>query len=292
MTKLRPHYFRIQDLNVSAVVAGQGPLILFFHGFGESWQWWRPSLEALWDRFSVCAVDLPGWGNSSPLRSNTLPDPHFYKEYVTRILEYLSLGPAVVVGRSLGGYVAVQAAIQNTPGIRGVALVASAGFGPVHNKLLRLLSLPIIGEILLLSGHAGLRIFLRSLVGDSRSISSEMIRLATLSPVRRERFLDQLRTGVHIGRTSDALILQKSLVLTIPTLLVWGRHDSVFPFYHAYRAQKVLSVGDPVILEHSGHLPQLEEQGPFNDELRRFAMRVHGESSDHVEPTLVRQGGL
>ncbi len=277
MLNLRPQVLRLDELNVNAAIAGRGPLVLFLHGFGASWQWWQPNIAALCDHFSVCAVDLPGWGNSSPLTSNTLPRAEFYREYVARILEHLSLGPALVVGHSLGGYVAAQAAIQDTPGIRALALVAPAGFGPVHNKLLRLLSMPFVGEFLLLSGHPGRRAFLRSLVYSRHSVSGDMMHLGALAPAERDQFLDQLRTGIHLGHTSEALLFQKRSPLTMPTLLVWGRHDSVFPLYQAYRAETMLGIRSPVVLDRSGHLPQLEEPDRFNFILRSFARWAHTE---------------
>ena len=87
---------------------------------------------------------------------------------VARAIEVLGLGPTVVVGHSLGGYVSLQAAIQGAPDIRGLVLVAPAGFGDIQNSFLRMLAVPGAGDLAIKSGRLGLPILLRSLVHDPR----------------------------------------------------------------------------------------------------------------------------
>ncbi len=275
MTDLRTRTLPVGPWGINMVVAGQGPPILFLHGLGGSWQWWLPALTTLADEFTVCAIDLPGAGSSS--RVTELPAPSAYRELVAQIIGWLDCGPAIVVGHSLGGYVAVQAAIERAPGVRAFALVAPAGFGPVRNIYLRLLSFPGVGEGLMRLRGIGPGIFLRSLVYHRQAVSAEMLRWAnssTAQPGHREQFLQQLRFAVHLGRTSDRFIINQPPRLAVPVRLLWGEHDSVFPLESAYHAQAVLDPRLPVLFAQSGHLPQLEESDRFHAELRSFAREV------------------
>jgi pimeloyl-ACP methyl ester carboxylesterase len=272
MTDLRARTLSVGPWDINTVVAGHGPPILFLHGLGGSWQWWQPTLTTLADEFTVCAIDLPGAGSSSLLTEP--PEPSTYRELVDRIIGRLGRGPAIVVGHSVGGYVAVQAALQRAPGMRALALVAPAGFGPVRNIFLRLLSFPGVGECLMRLRGIGPGIFLRSLVYHRRAVSAEMLRWANASmarPGNREQFLQQLRFAVRLGRTSDRYIINHAPRLAMPVRLLWGEHDSVFPLESAYRAQRVLDPRLPVLFAQSGHLPQLEEPDRFHAELRSFA---------------------
>jgi len=275
MLKYKNFQLQILDWKINTVVAGNGPLLLFLHGIGNSWQWWQPTLSALADDFSVCAIDLPGSGSSSPLTSR--PYPELYKALVARLIELLDLGPAIVIGHSLGGYVTAQAAIQKAPGIKAIALVAPAGFGPVHNLIFKLLSIPIVGEFLVQFHQVGIPILLHSLVYDPHSVSEDMLRWAKKSSeslAERKQFLYQLRVGVQCGHTTKRFLIKHAPPLSIPISLLWGKHDSVFPIDIAYRTQQVLHAQPPVIFKSSGHFPFLEEPDQFNSALRSFALGV------------------
>jgi pimeloyl-ACP methyl ester carboxylesterase len=66
----------------------------------------------------------------------------------------------------------------------------------------------------------------------------------------------ELRDGV--------VVEQKLAELKMPVLLIWGRHDHIFPPSHADSALKRLANGRIEIFEESGHTPQIEEPDRFN----------------------------
>jgi proline iminopeptidase len=66
----------------------------------------------------------------------------------------------------------------------------------------------------------------------------------------------QLRGGIGV---QDRLT-----ELGMPTLVIWGRHDHIFPVRHAEAAKDKLPNGRVVIFDDSGHTPQMEEPERFN----------------------------
>ncbi len=271
-SKLKNKRFQVDEWSINAVIDGDGPPVLFIHGIGASCRWWQPTLEAMSQDFTVCAIDLPGSGDSSPLASR--PNPAAYKTLVMRAIEFMDCGPAIVVGHSLGGFVAVQAAMQQTPGIRGLFLIAPAGFGRVENGYLRHLSIPGVGDLAARSRRVGLEMFLRSLVHDNRQVAF-LLSCAVTSQRANKHFLYQLRLGLdRLGRTTDTVLFKNALGLPVPIRLIWGKHDSVFALSTARHAQHELGHPSMTIFEDSGHFPQLEEQGRFNALLRSFAIQV------------------
>lgn len=75
MLDFQSYNFQVLDWKINTIITGNGSLILFHHGIGLSWQWWQPTLTALSDGFSVCAIDLPVMGpdsSKSALRSFAL----------------------------------------------------------------------------------------------------------------------------------------------------------------------------------------------------------------------------
>ena len=95
-----------------------GPPIVFVHGTRLSRSMWRPQMDALRDTYRVIALDLPGHG--------VLADRPFTvaaaSDQVVRVIEEAAGGRAVVVGLSLGGYVAMDLAARRPELVRALVL--------------------------------------------------------------------------------------------------------------------------------------------------------------------------
>lgn len=267
--------FQVGPWNINAVVSGRGNPIVLLHGLGMSLKWWLPTVAEFSDEYLVCAIDLPGAGEST---GSIVPTKEACRDLVVGVLEALDAGPALVVGHSLGGFVASNAAILDAPGMAGMVLVAPGGFGQIKHPLLRMLSYPVLGDLMIYSGRLGSRLFLRSAVFNAAALTPEMWKLADVPLRERKAFLDQVRLGMRWGRTTDAYRVQAAAPPKVPAQLIWGRHDPVHPVTDAYTAERILGTGPPVIFERSGHLPQLEEPGRFYATVRASAARLWPES--------------
>jgi pimeloyl-ACP methyl ester carboxylesterase len=93
---------------------GGRPLVLL-HGLGLSWRSWRPVLPALEARHDVTALDLPGFGASAPLDRGVRPTPRALADAVAGELDRLGLDAPIVVGNSLGGWIALELARAGAP---------------------------------------------------------------------------------------------------------------------------------------------------------------------------------
>ena len=221
---------------------------------------------------AVYAIDLPGAGESSPLE--TPPTGEEQARLVSHVIESLGLASAAVVAHSLGGYVALQAVIRRVPGIRRLAVIAPGGAGAINHQLLRLMSAPLLGEAFQLRlSRVALRAFLKSFVYSPESITDEVLAWSVASPSRktnRMQFLYQLRLAADVESIDDVLKQYGSPANAVPIQIYWGKHDPLFPVDYAYRLREQLGAPPAVILEHSGHIPQIEEPEIFNEALRRF----------------------
>lgn len=103
--------------------SGSGDVpIIFLHYFGGSSRTWKPVVDLLKDRFRCIAIDLPGFGSSSPLPSPASVERVAGK--VNALLEKLRLKKYVLVGHSMGGKIAMQIATASPPTVRQLILVA------------------------------------------------------------------------------------------------------------------------------------------------------------------------
>jgi pimeloyl-ACP methyl ester carboxylesterase len=89
---------------------GHGRPLVLLHGLGLTWRSWKPVLGALEARHDAIALDLPGFGASAPLERGVRPTPRALADAVAAELDRLGLEAPIVVGNSLGGWLALELA--------------------------------------------------------------------------------------------------------------------------------------------------------------------------------------
>lgn len=99
---------------------GEGPAVLFSHGFLMGHEMWDHQVEALRDGYRVVAYDERGWGQS------TFTAPFDYWDMAddaVALLDHLEIDQAVFGGMSQGGFLAMRAALSSPQRVRGLILV-------------------------------------------------------------------------------------------------------------------------------------------------------------------------
>lgn len=114
-------------MRVHHEIRGHGSPIIFLHGIGASLATWKPVMDLLADRFTVAGFDLLGHG-----RSPVPDDPYLYSrdralDDIDDLLGKLAM-PAVLVGHSLGGYLALAHGATR-PGVARGLVVLNTGPG-------------------------------------------------------------------------------------------------------------------------------------------------------------------
>jgi pimeloyl-ACP methyl ester carboxylesterase len=106
-------------------VHGSGPAVAFVHGSGGHHAAWWQQVPALSDRYTVVTLDLRGFGRSDSgmdeFDSRTFPDD------VLAVLRAAAVGPAVLVGQSIGAAAGLKAALRAPELAAGVVLAHSLG---------------------------------------------------------------------------------------------------------------------------------------------------------------------
>lgn len=111
---------------------GEGPSIVFIHGYLENESMWKEFVKEFSDEFQVITMDLPGHG-----RSNSYSDTHsmeFMAEKINEILEELNVSNALVVGHSMGGYVTLALAELFPKRVKGFVLLNSSSLADSVEK--------------------------------------------------------------------------------------------------------------------------------------------------------------
>jgi pimeloyl-ACP methyl ester carboxylesterase len=108
-------------------VGGEGSPLVLVHGLGGTVENWRALAPALARSHRVLVPDLPGHGRSEALPAAAHLD--VVADCVFAMAEAEGIGSAVWLGHSLGGTVALRAAVRRPEAVRGVVLAAAAGIG-------------------------------------------------------------------------------------------------------------------------------------------------------------------
>jgi 4,5:9,10-diseco-3-hydroxy-5,9,17-trioxoandrosta-1(10),2-diene-4-oate hydrolase len=268
---------RVDGLPIRYLSAGEGPPLVLLHGAGDNALDWRWVLPELARTHRVYAPDLPGSPESARPVANY--SPAFFERFVAGFLDALDIERAAMVGNSIGGLVALRLALSEPERIGTLVLVDSAGLGRTINPMFTFVNVPGLGEAAMplwrtpIGAYQRARgrttlLFAHPSGGVPDEWLAEQCRLAR-SPGYLEAHLAVLRSQVSLAGQREVLVDRLSL-LKMPTLVVWGTRDRVFPESQARDAVARLQKGSLSLIPDCGHMPHVECPDPFVAALGRF----------------------
>lgn len=257
---------------------GAGPSVLMTHGIGESLEFWHPQFDALGQSLRLIAWDLPGHGLSDE-RVDAM-DLEGQAAVAWQLLDELGVGRVHLVGNSLGAAMSLRMAEQVPSRVGSLLLANSAALGGEVFGAFRLMTLPLLGELMNHPGPTAVAQQIKAIVHRPEAITPE-VRTAIERNVRRpgggRHFLALLR-GLSSLRGQRSAVWQRSHGILrqlpdVPLLFVHGEHDVVLPVEHSRRAHAIARGSELVVLDDCGHTPQLEKPGLFNRLLQGLVQR-------------------
>ncbi len=100
-------------ITLHVVEIGQGPAVLFCHGFPDTWRGWRRQMEAIAaEGFRAISLDMRGYGKSSAPEEPTAYTPFHTVGDLVGLLDALQIPSVVIVGHDFGASVAWNAALM------------------------------------------------------------------------------------------------------------------------------------------------------------------------------------
>jgi pimeloyl-ACP methyl ester carboxylesterase len=256
---------------VNVIDLGEGPPMVFIHGLGGSWQNWLEQLPVFAAGHRCVAFDLPGFGES-PRPEDEISIPG-YGSLVHTLLGELGIDRAVVVGNSMGGFIAAELAVQHPEAVERLVLVSAAGISSeqLHRRPL-------------LTG-ARMSTMVAEWVGSQADRLARRPRARTLllsgifrhpaalpAPLVREQMRGSGKPGFIDA--FDALMSYKIRdrleEIAAPTLVVWGTGDRLVPLRDADEFVGLIPNAEKAVFRDTGHTPQLERPAAFNEVLRAF----------------------
>lgn len=242
---------------------GKGKPIVFLHGFCEDRHIWEELSEYLQTEFKVITIDLPGFGKSTDVISQSIDE---MADHVHALLEKLNVGKYFLIGHSMGGYVSLAMAAKQSHSILGLGLLHSHPFADsAEKKTNRNKAIEFIER----NGHIHyVKQLIPNLFGpafirsNSYIISKLILRASRISSTSITNALVAMR-----DRPSYAEVLER---IDCPVLMVIGELDNIVPPELSKKQLTLPQVGYAEILPEVGHMALFEVPRQTRQIVRNF----------------------
>jgi pimeloyl-ACP methyl ester carboxylesterase len=249
---------RDAEMAFDQIGGGDRDLVLV-HGFQQARSAWTPLVERIsGDQFRITMFDLVGCGESAPASASARCTIQEYACDLLSLCDELNLTSPVVVGHSLGGAAALQAALDQPHRFVAVVLVAPAsttGLDFVPDDAFDQLSHPTVEDQRNLAQAA----FRHPLPPAELKALLAVIGLAT-----PEHIEGAARSMRDFDRIADLAQLQ------LPTLLICGDRDRHVPLRNHLATQQAIPRCGLQVYFDIGHVPFIEAPDRFATDLRQF----------------------
>jgi 3-oxoadipate enol-lactonase len=262
-------YLTVNNIRLRYESWGDGPPLIMLHGLGSCADDWVYQLPELGRCFRCLPLDLRGHGLSDkPVGRYTMAQ---FAADVIGLMQALGLGPAHVMGLSLGGMVAQQVALARPDLARSLVLINTMpGPWPPTRAMLRSAARRLAA--------------LRSPAHDMTDTATLIAR--TLFPEPDQRLL--YNYTVERMAANDPRAYRQSLQaitrfwpgrslrrITCPTLILAGELDAVVPMVYKERLQRALPNARLVRIPNSRHASNLDQPEVVNHAILDFLCTVN-----------------
>jgi 3-oxoadipate enol-lactonase/3-oxoadipate enol-lactonase/4-carboxymuconolactone decarboxylase len=219
---------------------------------------WESQLQSAPGALRLVALDLPGHGESDAMPRASVEE---YAAVVADFLSALDCGPAVVVGHSLGGSIAVALAARRPALVRGLVLIGACVKLPLVDRVGERLVAFLPGPLRRLLFFSMAQKVLFAPDAPAEAISVTMRELRACRP-------ETLMADVRAARAMD--LTAPAAALDVPTLVLTGNRDRLTTPALAERLTALIRRSQLRVVDGPGHMLPLEAAARVNREIAAF----------------------
>ena len=257
----------INNHQISYTDTGNGRPLVLIHGYPFNSSLWADQIPALSNGYRVIAPDLRGFGETDasqePSTMNSLAAD------VARLMDHLEIPRATIGGLSMGGYVALAFYKQFTSRVRALVLADTRAQADTEEaKQTRAQQ----AEKALSEGMAGIAdaMLPKLLTPETVSKHPEIVKRVRdmMLKTKPEGAAAALRGMAE--RDDQTELLPR---ISVPTLILVGAEDAITPVADSEKMHQAIAGSSLVVLDHAGHVSNIERARQFNDALLHFLSR-------------------
>lgn len=242
--------------------------LVLLHGFLQNLDVWSSYVLSYMHRFRVITIDLPGHGLTENFCDVHTMD--FMAKIVKSVLNEAGVDQCVMVGHSMGGYVALAFAEKYPFVLRGLGLINSHALADtdehrqyredVCSQVNENRASYIVGFVPSLFDESRRA----ALSKDMKDLQEQCLLTSAASIVAAQRGMAQRPSRVHLLATLD-----------IPTLFIYGKNDTRIPLEIAVGNAMVAKRPEILLLEAVGHMGFMEEREYLKPRLADFVANCY-----------------
>jgi pimeloyl-ACP methyl ester carboxylesterase len=234
--------------------------LLFLHG-ARGASAWLPFFETMSQNFDLIVPEHPAFGGSdTPDWLDNIGDlAYFYLD----LIDALKLPRLNLAGVSLGGWIAAEIAVRNQSALKTLTLICAAG---IHVKGVAK------GDIFMWSRED----FIRNIFHDPKFAEAMLAQVPSDAELMTE-MKNRLATA-KLGwqpRLYNPDLSKWLHRITVPTLIVWGDDDKVFPLPYGEAYAKHIPGSRLEVLKNAGHTLQIEKADELAALMTSFIAGAH-----------------
>lgn len=258
------------DVGLSHVDRGGGVPLLFVHGFPLDGTLWQPQVDALSDEYRVIVPDLRGFGGSTVSLAMTMEQ---YADDLRAFLDELRIDEVVLVGLSMGGYVALAFCRLAPNRLRGLVLVDTR---PQADSDEARANRTATARQVMEDGAAALADSMLDRLVSPATLKNQPDLVSSIRDMMARQSVFGIVAALYgMAERRDSRPMLGDI--SVPTLVVVGADDVITPVAEAESMVEAIPGSELVVIPDAGHLSNLEQPRAFNRAVREFlARRVRG----------------
>lgn len=247
------------------------PALVLLHGSNASLHTWEPWVREIGDAFRMISVDLPGHGLTGPVPGDDYSQEAMAK-FVAEFTTAVGAERFALAGNSMGGGVAARFALMYPQRLTHLILVDASGM-PTKTPRdpgigFTLARIPVVQNIMLyVTPRFVFESSLKTAIFDDALVTPEMVDLYWKLNRREGNRAASLK---RFQTPFDTYIQDNAAKIATPTLIIWGKEDTLTPrdMGDAYNA--AIKGSKFVIYNDVGHIPMEEAPEPTARAVREF----------------------
>jgi 3-oxoadipate enol-lactonase len=240
------------------------PVIIFIHGFPLNKSMWNMQVDAVKENYRVIAYDIRGHGNSDPGI-----DEFFIELFVNdllRLMEKLGIEKSILCGLSLGGYIALNAVLKYPDRFDGLILNDTQCIADTpeikENRCIAIISIKDKG-VEQYADESIKKLFAPESFTKKQNVIAGVKEMIISTP--KQSLCNTLHALAERKETCTQLP-----EINIPVLIMVGKEDKITPIAAAQQMHEKILNSKLEIIQHAGHLSNLENPIAFNTHLVNF----------------------
>lgn len=256
---------------IAVEAGGSGPFIIFMHGQGGNKSNWTEQLQGFSASFCAAAWDGRGYGDSGDTGASFQFDA--FVDDLMRVLDYFGVHKAHLAGLSMGGRVALRAALLHPDRVATLLLLDThegfEGFSPEQRRnFIASRRDPLIRDGKEMADIAPA--VARKLLGPKATPEQTQRLIASMAGIRKDAYVRSLEATV------DQVDLGDISQIRVPTHFFVGQDDLLTPPADHYEMARKITDAKVTVIPDAGHLSNIENAPFFNREALAWLQPLAG----------------